>query len=167
MPCWARTKAQCDNIIGSANYESGTFSTGGGGVAYLNSPCNNNLKAGGVTVQSMPVGDGFDIDYVAHEMGHQYSANHTEQLLWRVLLRWRWVVDKPSWAMPASAHPMSLCIGIAMFGGLTCRNGRERHIRNEQQLPRQCRWCGSCAPQPMRASIVSFEVGIIHPHWQR
>jgi subtilisin-like proprotein convertase family protein len=64
-----------DDVIESENYDIGhTFGTAGGGLAGAG-PCNDEYKANGVT--GGYEGDAFAVDYVAHEIGHQFSMDHT------------------------------------------------------------------------------------------
>ena len=68
-----------NNAIGFANYDIGHAVGGGGGggaVTPLGNVCGTQ-KAQGYTALNPPRGDIFDIDFVAHELGHQLGGSHT------------------------------------------------------------------------------------------
>ena len=67
-----------DTAIGSANYDVGhVVTTGSGGCAYLGVVGVNGQKAKGTTGTNPPTNDPFIVDYVAHEVGHEYGGDHT------------------------------------------------------------------------------------------
>ena len=79
------TAQTIDAAIGIINYDIGhNFNTSGGGNAgCIACVCQGNSssqagthKGRGMTGQTNPTGDPFDIDYVAHEMGHQFGGYH-------------------------------------------------------------------------------------------
>lgn len=68
--------------IGEANYDIGHMfgaSGGGGNAGCIGCVCVDGQKGRGITspADGIPMGDNFDIDYVAHEVGHQMGGNHT------------------------------------------------------------------------------------------
>jgi hypothetical protein len=67
-----------DARVLTANYDIGhLFGTGGGGLAATPALCDRDSKAEGYSARGTQTGDPFVVDYVAHEMGHQFGSDHT------------------------------------------------------------------------------------------
>ena len=76
----SQLQSNLTTTIGEANYDIGHLfggTTAGGNANCNGCICVDGSKGSAYTGTSTPSGDRFDIDYVAHEMGHQLGANHT------------------------------------------------------------------------------------------
>jgi hypothetical protein len=73
-----KTQEVIDANIGDANYDIGhNFNTEDGNAGCIGCVCTTGSKGSGMTGVPNPTGDSFDIDYVAHEIGHQMGGYHT------------------------------------------------------------------------------------------
>jgi hypothetical protein len=76
-----QTQTTCTNVVGAANYDVGHA------ITYVAAPGNGNAGCIGCVCQSTKgagwsgyydfASDFFVVDYLTHEVGHQFGANHT------------------------------------------------------------------------------------------
>ncbi|MFV2020016.1 M12 family metallo-peptidase [Micromonospora sp. LOL_023] len=73
-----RNRIVLGQLVGASNFDVGHIGFGlpGGGVAGLG-VVGGDGKARGCTGLPNPIGDFYAVDYVAHEIGHQFAGNHT------------------------------------------------------------------------------------------
>lgn len=76
------TQNTLDTVIGDANYDIGHLfnqqdNVLDGNAGFVGSVCRTGRKGSAYSTFGEPEGNSFAIDLVAHEMGHQFGANHT------------------------------------------------------------------------------------------
>lgn len=67
-------------VVGPTLYDLGHLfhqGTNNGNAGYIGSLCQDAKKGAAFTSGANPEGERFDIDYVAHEIGHQLGGNHS------------------------------------------------------------------------------------------
>lgn len=153
-----------DETIGAANYDVGhLFGTGGGGVALSPSVCSPQ-KAEGYSARVPPTGDPFWVDYVAHEIGHQLSAQHTYNTLESGTCSTRSEQDAYE---PASGSTIMSYVGICGDRNLQKDAVDGFHVRSLDQIIGYANspegTCGENTPTDNAAPIVDTNASFTIP----
>jgi Metallo-peptidase family M12B Reprolysin-like len=76
----SQTQSTCDGVIGSANYDIGHLvvrAANNGNAGCIGCVCTAGSKGSGWTAYQDLASDFFVVDYLTHEVGHQFGGNHT------------------------------------------------------------------------------------------
>ncbi|NNF18427.1 MAG: proprotein convertase P, partial [Flavobacteriaceae bacterium] len=68
------------NLIGEGDYDVGHLfhrDNDSGNAGFIGSVCKDNQKGSAYSSALVPEGPVYDLDFVSHELGHQFGANHT------------------------------------------------------------------------------------------
>jgi reprolysin-like metallo-peptidase family M12B/Calx-beta domain-containing protein len=134
-----------DNVIGNPNYDQGhVFGTGPGGTAPVRSTCKAAFKGQGVTGLPNPTGDPFDVDFAAHEMGHQHGGLHTFNTTTGSCSGFRNMVS--AFEPGSGSTPMSY-VGTCAPNNLQKNANDYFHVRSLEEIVNYMNGDGACAAQ--------------------
>ena len=76
----AEVQTTLENTVGEAAFDVGHLfhrEPDNGNAGGIGTVCTDGIKGAAFSSALVPEGDRYDLDYVSHELGHQFGANHT------------------------------------------------------------------------------------------
>lgn len=127
------------------------------GAAYVGVICGSSLKAGGWTSHNIPETATFDIDYVAHEMGHQMGAGHTYTFT---------TGQQDQKVEPGSGSTIMAYTGIIGNLDVQYNSHDNYHYSSINQIKNKVNatTCGSNVPYALPAPTVNAGADYVVPH---
>ncbi|NRB65504.1 MAG: hypothetical protein HRU40_21220, partial [Saprospiraceae bacterium] len=122
-----------DDRIGTENYDVGHILDvqSAGGYAYLGVVCREGEKARGYTGAPTGEGEFLTIDYLAHEIGHQFGADHTFN---GASGSCEFAIVPPNAVEPGSGSSIMAYAGICGSDNIQSSSDAFFHVRSAQQV---------------------------------